>query len=336
MEKGSGEMKDEQNHEYNEQIHYSTKQVTFRSPVLEGWNWTIHEITSPVPGPLLCVMAGIHVNEVDGIEATFQLVERFRRELRCGTVSIMPIVNLPALADRSQHVCPIDGKNINFSFPGSSQGTFSEALADALLNEWAADAACLIDLHGGDLCERVARFSVAPMIGDKSFDEFNFTLAAAFAPDIIVRIPPELLMKPGRSCSGRARQRKFAAFAEAGGNGLLDGNSVSFHRDGVLRVASLLGMIEEQARTNEKQPFIATEYHWLKAEINGWCRYAVEPGEHVVNGQTIASVFDFTGSKIHDVIAPVTGVVLWRCTHAIVTSETDLFGIAAGELQRIE
>ncbi|MGO0060804.1 succinylglutamate desuccinylase/aspartoacylase family protein [Brevibacillus fluminis] len=326
-------MKEEQIHEHDRPIQYATRQLTFRSPVLEGWKWTVHEITAPNPGPLLCVMAGIHVNEVDGIEATFQLVERFRRELRCGTVSIMPIVNLPALKDRTQHVCPIDGKNINFSFPGSSQGTFSEALADALLNEWAADAVVLIDLHGGDLCERVARFSVAPMIGDKSFDEFAFAVAAAFESDIIVQIPPELLMKPGRSCSGRARQRKFAAFAEAGGNGLLDENSVSFHREGVLRVASLLGMIEGQARRNEKQPYIATEYHWLKAERDGWCRYAVEPGDLVENGQSIASVNDFNGSKMYDVIAPVTGIVLWRCTHAIVTSETDLFGIAAGELK---
>src|SRR3546814_3561237 len=47
--------------------------------------------------------------------------------------------------------------------------SFSEALADALLNEWAADADVLIELHGGDLCEDVAPFTVLQLTGDARF-----------------------------------------------------------------------------------------------------------------------------------------------------------------------
>jgi predicted deacylase len=275
-------------------------------------------------------MAGIHVNEVSSIEATFQLVEHFRSELRRGFVSIMPVANPPALPYRSQHVCPIDGKNINFSFPGSGNGTFSEALAHAILNEWALHADCLVDLHGGDLCESVARFTVVPMVGDPEFDDFNFTLAAAFEPEIIVQLQPDQLGKPGRSCTGRARQRKHAAFAEAGGNGLIDDRSVTFHRDGVLRVAGLLGMMDSQSVAPEIAPFIAQEYHWARAEVDGWCRYAVEPGERVVHGQLLASISDYSGKLIREVTTPADGRLLWRCTHAVVTSTTDLLGVAAG------
>ncbi len=311
----------------------STRLLKFRSPVLAGWEWTVHDIAAQEPGPHLCIMAGIHVNEVAGIEATFQLVERFQNELRRGTVSIMPVANLPALPYRSQHVCPIDDKNINFSFPGASDGTFSEALADALLNEWAADADCLIDLHGGDLCENVARFTVAPMIGDPAFDDVNFALAAAFEPEIIVKLQPDQLNKPGRSCSGRARQRKHAAFAEAGANGLIDERSVRFHRDGVLRVAGLLGMIETEKATPEHEPFVANEYHWVQAEVDGWCSYSVEPGESVVSGQVIAAISDYSGNILRRVAAPADGRVLWRCTHAVVEATTDLFGVASAGKQ---
>lgn len=312
----------------------TTRHLTFRSPTLQGWEWVVHEITAEEPGPRLCVMAGIHVNEVSGIEAARQLVERFRSELRRGSVSIMPIANLPALPDRSQFVCPVDGKNINFSFPGSSQGTFSEALADAILNEWAADADCLIDLHGGDLCERVAQFTVAPMVGDPAFDEFNFALAAAFEPQIIVKLNPDHLSKPGRSCSGRAAQRKHAGFAEAGGNGLIDEESVAFHRDGVLRVASLFAMIDRQPEAPKRRPFVADEYHWVQAEADGWCTYAADPGDKVVRGQLIAVIHDYAGNRLRELVAPADGYVLWRCTHAIVTAATDLFGIAARSAQQ--
>ncbi|WP_161605050.1 succinylglutamate desuccinylase/aspartoacylase family protein [Brevibacillus massiliensis] len=306
----------------------SIRRVKFRSPILQGWEWTVHDISAREPGPRLCVMAGIHVNEVSSIEAAFQLVERFRRELRRGTVSIMPIANPPALPYRSEYVCPIDGKNINFCFPGSSSGTFSEALADGILNEWAADADCLIDLHGGDLCESVARFTVVPTIGDPEFDEFNLALSTAFEPDIIVRLDPDQLAMPGRSCSGRARQRKNAVFAEAGNNGLIDDHSVKFHRDGVLRVAALLGMMDGECLPPKKQPIVADQYHWIQSGVDGWCRYAVEPGEKVVRGQLLATIDDYSGNVIREVLAPTEGHLLWRCTHAVVTSKTDLFGIA--------
>lgn len=307
----------------------STHQLTFRAQVLQGWAWTVHEIAAPAPGPRLCIMAGIHVNEVAGIEATFQLVERFRYELRSGSISIMPVANPPAMPHRSQHVCPIDGKNINFSFPGGSGGTFSEALADAILNEWAVDADCLIDLHGGDLCENVARFAVAPMIGDPAFDQFNLTLAAAFSPAIIVQLPPDELDKPGRSCTGRARQRKYAAFAEAGANGLIDLHSVSFHRDGVLRVAGLFGMLDAPPEAPHEQPIVAQTYHWVQAEVDGWCQCYVEPGDVVDRGQLLASIVDYRGTRIREVLAPEQGYILWRCTHPIVTAMTELMGIAS-------
>lgn len=307
----------------------TTSQRIFHSPVLQGWEWTTHEICASEPGPHLCVMAGIHVNEVSSIEAALQLIDRFKQTLWRGSISIMPVANPPALPFRSQHVCPIDGKNINFSFPGDHLGTFSEALADALLNEWAVEADCLIDLHGGDLCENVARFTVAPMSGDVEFDRFNLALAEAFGPDIIVQLQPDQLHQPGRSCSGRARQRKYAAFAEAGANGLIDKESVAFHRDGVLRVAELFGMLVVPEAAAHKEAFLAQEYHWVRAEADGWCSYAVEPGQQVERGQLLAWITDYAGNRRREILSPADGRLLWRCTHAVVTTSTDLMGIAA-------
>lgn len=102
-----------------------------------------------------------------------------------------------------------------------------------------------MDRVGGDLCEEVASFSIAPMIGDPAFDAMNLSLARAFDPRIIVKLQLDADAAPGRSYSGRARQRKWAAFAECGSNGLLRESTVQFHTNGVLRVAQLLGIIEE-------------------------------------------------------------------------------------------
>jgi predicted deacylase len=308
---------------------HRVRRIGFRARALAGWAWTVHELAGAASGPRLCVIAGVHVNELASIEATFRLIERFRARRLRGSVALMPVVNLPALAAREQHVCPIDGCNINFSFPGDPDGTFSPALADALLNEWAGDADCLVDLHGGDLCETVARFTVAATVGDAAFDSKNLALAQAFDPQIIVRLPAETGAEPGRSCSGRARQRRHAAFAEAGANGVVDEASVAFHVDGVLRVAGLLGMIDDAPAPSDRAPTIVDRYHWVRAEVEGWCRYLVEPADAVQRGQPLAVVTDLGGALCREVTAPADGVVLWRCTHAAVVPSSDLFGIGA-------
>ncbi|MHA6646188.1 succinylglutamate desuccinylase/aspartoacylase family protein [Mesorhizobium sp. A623] len=303
-------------------------QLNFSSSVLAGWSWQAQEIKGSAPGPRLCVMSGVHVNEVSCIEAAFRLRSFFRENDFRGTVSIMPLANPPAWPERSEYICPIDDKNINFTFPGRPDGTFSEALCDALLNEWARDAACLIDLHGGDMCEEVAQFTVAPTIGDRSFDDFNLALAQAFDPEIIVTLPPSNLVEPGRSCSGRARQKQHAAFSEAGAHGVVDENSVSFHVNGVLRVAKLLDMIDE-APPASRRAFVADEYHWVPAGADGWFRPMVHPGDEVASGQVIGTIDDFGGRRLNDVRSPADGRVLWRWTHSNATADLNVFGVAS-------
>ncbi len=304
------------------------RKLAFRSPALSGWQWLVQDISGQSAGPRLCVMSGVHVNEVSCIEAVFRLREAFLQTPLKGSVSLMPLANPPALPGRCEYICPVDGKNINFTFPGSPEGTFSEALCDALLNEWADDADCLVDLHGGDLCEEVAHFTVAPTIGDADFDAFNLQLAQAFDPQIVVTLPPTQLEQPGRSCSGRARQRRHAAFAEAGAHGLVDETSVRFHVNGVLRIAHLLGMIPEAPPTSST-PYLADEYHWVQSRVEGWFRPAVEAGVSVEKNQTIATIHDYSGQMLQEVISPATGFILWRWTHASVLVNGSLFGIAA-------
>lgn len=305
-----------------------TIQLKFASPVLAGWSWQVQEIAGSLPGPRLCVMSGIHVNEVSSIEAAFRLRNFFRDNAFRGSVSIMPLANPPAWPERSEYICPIDGKNINFTFPGQPTGTFSEALCDALLNEWACDAACLIDLHGGDMCEEVAQFTVAPTIGDKAFDDFNLALAQAFDPEIVVTLPPSYLEQPGRSCSGRAKQKRHAAFSEAGAHGVVDENSVSFHVNGVLRAAKLLDMIDE-APPASRTAFVANEYHWVPAGADGWFRPLVHPGDEITNGQVIGTIEDFAGRRLNDVRSPADGKVLWRWTHSNAAADLNVFGVAS-------
>jgi predicted deacylase len=301
-------------------------EVTFPYPALAGWSWPVVEIVGTAPGPRLAIVAGVHVNETSSIEAAIRLQRTLDPARLRGRVSIMPIVNLPAVPFRSQYVCPLDDKNINFSFPGSGEGTFSEAIAWALLNDWAADADCFVDMHGGDLCENVSHFTIAQTIGDAAFDAENFALARCFDAEIIVRLDPSHLDAPSRSVTGRAGRRQHAAFAEAGRIGLIEEPNVLFHFEGALRIAKHLGMIDD-APPHRREPVIVDRYLWIPAPADAFYRYRVEAGDRVAKGTVLATGENTYGEILAEVLAPESGYVLWTITHALAQKDGLVVGL---------
>ncbi len=301
--------------------------LTFANPQLAAWQWPMVEIRGDRPGPRICVMAGMHVNEVSSIEAAVQLQRRIRPESLRGSIAILPILNLPAVPVRSQYVCPIDGKNINFSFPGHKEGSFSEALADAILGEWAQEAEVLIDLHGGDLCENVAKFSICQMTGDSAYDEQSLALARCFDAETIAALDPADMAAPGRACTGRARAGRLAVMAESGANGLLDPVCIAFHLNGVLNVMSLLGMIDGPPIPATRDQVVARRYLWIETPKPGLLHARAEPGMRVAKGQLLARLTDLFGDEIGEIRAPEAGLILWRINHGMAGDGEKVFGL---------
>jgi uncharacterized protein len=301
--------------------------LVFSSPVLAPWRWPVFEVAAPTAGPRLCIMAGMHVNEVSSIEAAVQLQARVASALARGSVSILPILNLPALPYRSQYVCPVDGRNINFSFPGRPDGTFSEVLADAILREWSADAEVLIDLHGGDLCENVTKFSLFQQTRDAVLDRKNLSLARCFDSEIIVALDSSNLGRPGRACTACAERGRLAVMAEGGANGLIDAQSTRFHLNGVLNVMRTLKMIEEPPEPATRAQTIVGEYLWIDSPRAGLLYARAEPGARVTKGQQLAIVKDTYGQVEAEIVAPASGLILWRINHGLTTEGEQIFGL---------
>jgi len=301
-------------------------ELTFDYPALAGWRWPAVEIVGQRPGPRLAIIAGVHVNETSSIEAVIRLQRVIDPAKLKGRISIIPIVNLPAIPLRSQYVCPLDDKNINFSFPGRPDGSFSEAIAHALLNDWAKDADCFADLHGGDLCEQVSHFMVVQRTGDQAFDKRNLEIAQCFDAEIIASIDPSHMDQPARSVTGRAKRGQYAAFAEAGRIGLIEEANVAYHFDGLLRLLHNFGMTDK-APAKSREAVIITRYHWIPAPVDGFFRYHIEPGQKVAKGTLLAIAENTYGEEITRVTAPEDGHILWRITHALSPKDSFIVGL---------
>ncbi|MDK1494301.1 succinylglutamate desuccinylase/aspartoacylase family protein [Sinorhizobium sp. 7-81] len=287
----------------------------FENPILADYVWPICEIRGKVPGPRLCISAGVHVNEVSSIEAAVRLQNLFDPETLKGTVSIVPLINQPAAYKYCEYVCPVDGKNINHTFPGKRDGTFSEALCDAVLREWTAGADCYIDMHGGDLKEKVSKFSIFQKTGEAEFDDLARRIAMCFDSEIVLALTPEYMSKPGRPPTACALRKQVGIMTEAGSNGLLSEDDIAFHVEGVLNVSRLLGMTDSAVTLPTNARKVCDTYIWVDCPADGEFHAKVEPGIKVERGQRLGLLRNLFGDTLAELTAPVTGFVLWRITH---------------------
>jgi hypothetical protein len=276
-------------------------------------------------------MAGIHINEVSSIQAAVRLVAAFSPSDLHGSLSILPVINLPALTRYTEYNCPVDNKNINFSFPGRVDGSFSEALAFALLHEWSADADVLIDLHGGDLREAVAKWVMFQHTGDAELDTCNEELALCFGAQFVEPLKAELINAPGRACTGRAVQKRLAVMSEGGSNGLVDALSVQYHITGVLNIARHLRMIEGDPVLPLRGPVVVDRRVRLEAPVGGLFESSVGVSMYVTEGQILGEIRDFYGKRVVEIRAPETALVLAMFTHPVVQKGQWLMSIAVPE-----
>lgn len=306
--------------------------LRFSAPALAELALPVFEIASDVPGPRLAIMAGMHPNEVSSMEAALRLKDAFADRLDRGSVTILPVVNMPGLYLHSEFVCPVDGRNINFSFPGAVDGSFSQVLAHALLNEWAADADLLVDLHGGDLREDVAKFVMCQMTGREEFDRRTRAFAHCFDADVVVEFAAGQTSNRGRATNERPYLGKHAVMAEAGTNGRLDEDCIAFHTQGTLNLARKLGLIGGPLVAGGRARRVLENFVKIGSPARGRFYLEADVGDHVEKGQRLARLRDLYGADIAEIRSPFSGRVVMVVTHNIV--DEDEWVISVGEVLR--
>jgi len=99
-------------------------------------------------GPTILLMAGNHGDEYEGQIALSNLAKNLQHKQISGRVIIIPMLNYPA-ARAGLRTSPIDGGNLNRTFPGDETGTPTEIIAHYIENILLPAADYSIDLHSG-------------------------------------------------------------------------------------------------------------------------------------------------------------------------------------------
>jgi len=275
-------------------------------------------------GPHLTVIAGVHGTEYTSIAAARELLAELRPAQLSGTVTVAPLINLPAFWARTPFVVPLDGKNLNRSFPGDPRGSAAERIAAAVTEELIRGSDYVIDLHAGDLPEALEPF----VFYDASPVEREAReLALAYGLGHMVRQSSDGRTVTG-STSAAAADLGIPSFtAESGECGILARDAVERHLRGLRNVLRQLRLLPGDTVAFDR-PVEHDGWIWMRTTDAGWWQPAVATGASVAEGDLLGTVSPVIGGTPTPVIAPAAGVPLFITSSPAVGADGLLLGLA--------
>lgn len=269
---------------------------------------------SKKPGPTLLLTAGIHGNEVNGIEIVRQIIQKKYNIPECGTIICIPVVNVFGFINQERKFP--DGRDLNRVFPGSRNGPLASRFAYAIMTEIIPHIDYCIDYHtGGD-----QRFNYSQIRIDAR-DQETLQLAKIFGCKFIVNSP--ILEKSFRK-SVTMLGKKVLLFE--GGKSLdLDRIVTKRATEGTLSVLHFLGMRTDKDEL-ETIPRVMQHYitktTWIRSSKSGMYRSFTALGSNVEKNQVLGSVSDPFGGKEKSIKAPYDGYIICQ-NHAPIVNQGD-------------
>jgi uncharacterized protein len=299
--------------------------VTSSHPALSGLEWPVFEARGAAEGPRLCLTAGVHGGEYPAIAAVRQFMRELDPDSLRGSILAVPIISPTSFQSRSAFLVPEDGRNLNRSFPGDPDGSFTEILAHHVFNEFISGSDLLIDLHGGDIFEALEPFAI---YDDSPQAERSQELARAFGFDYVVCDRNDHL--GGMSTSAATAAGIPGVIAEAGGRGLLERAEVERQVRGLTNALRTVGMLPGEPIPPPDGQRLVERFVWPRSGSAGWWQAETAAGARVEAGQRIGAILDPFGDEIEVVTAPEDGVVLFLTTSPAVAADGLLLGLGAG------
>ncbi len=257
------------------------------------------------PGPVLAITAGIHGGEYVPMVAVRQFVRDLDPAVMSGTIVACLQSSPVAFQQRMAFLNPLDGKNLNRTFPGDPQGGPTERLAAWLWENLMARANYYVDCHCGDLPETLDPFTGVSPGPDGALDERARAMADCF--DV-----PRLVVDPlaGSTIRAAALAGIPAVLIEVGGMGVWSQEEADVQRSGLRRIAAQAGILPRGEGARPHLPLFE-DAAVVRAEHAGLWFPAVAPGADVAEGTRLGHIEDPLGEVVYEVLAPVAGVLMY-------------------------
>lgn len=279
---------------------------------------TAHVYRSYAPGPTVLFLAGVHGDEINGVEIVRRCMRNkvFDKIVR-GNVIAIPLLNVYGFNNFSRDVP--DGKDVNRSFPGTQSGSLASRIANGLNRNILPHVDCAVDFHTGGR----GTYNY-PQIRYNTEDERSAEMARAFAPPLLVanRSPAKSL----RRTALKYHDLPVLTF-EGGENLRYDAHSIDVGVAGLKRLLHHQGMLEKSAPAATRAVHV-DQSSWIRAGRAGLFQWTKRSGFPVRKGEPIGFIADPQGLKVDKrILAPRGGFMIGHANAAVVSQGDALFHI---------
>lgn len=270
-----------------------------------------------IDGPTLLLMAGMHGDEINGMEIIRRVIRKGWNRPNAGTVICIPVFNIFGFLNVSRELP--DGRDLNRSFPGSNSGSLASQFAYHFMKEIAPVVDYVIDFHTGS-----AQRNNFSQIRCVFSDEESLALAQVFNPPFIIH--SSYISKSIRESMNK-RKKKILLF-EGGKTNSIEEKVVNEGLDGIKRMLEHLQMRTFKFDNSlNREPIYIKNSRWIRASHAGMFCLMVENGAQVSVGTVLGIITDPFGKIERKVKSTIDGFVFCVNETPVVNKGDALFHV---------
>lgn len=222
------------------------------SPHVDAWGATRIPIAvlKNGEGPTVLMTGGNHGDEHEGPIVLGELFRDLKPEEISGRVIIVPALNLPAVR-ASHRTSPVDGLNLNRTYPGDPAGTISQQISAFVCDHLYPISNAFIDLHSGGSSLDILPSAIVEPANDP--DQLKRNIEAVLAFDAPLTVVIGNLGEQRTSTAASVNAGLTTVGTEMAGAGTVSLEALSVCRRGVRNVLRHLGVIAGAPEPNGRE-----------------------------------------------------------------------------------
>jgi predicted deacylase len=271
---------------------------TYELPTKTKIEIPIYVFRSQQPGPTVLLSAGMHGDEINGIEVIRKIIIRKEiQDLLCGTLIAIPVMNTVSFLYQSRDLP--DGRDLNRCFPGTRNGSLGSRIAYDLMKEIIPLIDVGIDFHTGG-----AKISNYPQLRCTFEDEVSLRIAKLFSPPLIINS----VYREHTLRKEAAKKNKPILVFEGGESLRFDYQAINEGINGCLRLLHHHKMIKEEVPPN---PFVKLKKSaWVRAKLSGLFHISKPNGAYVNKDEILGAICNPFGQVEARITSPFDGYIV--------------------------
>jgi predicted deacylase len=192
-------------------------------------------------GPTAILQAGNHGDEYEGPITLGEMIRDLDPASINGRLIFLPAINTPAVL-AGRRTSPVDGLNLNRTFPGDAAGTITQQISAYVSNVIMPLGDAYVDLHSGGSSLNILPSAIIEPCADPTLRRKNIAAVLAFDAPLTVVI--DNLGEPRTSTATAVRNGLITVGTEMAGAGTVSLEALAICRKGVRNVLAHLGILE--------------------------------------------------------------------------------------------